>query len=245
MKRLPYSQQGLFMKAKFLIASILLIGSVALASDPPISFVHKYAVGDKDVYSIKMKMTASGGGMGEMNMSMTSTQVVKKVYDNGDADVENSTSDMVIDVAGQHISPPGGPSTTTRVTKFGAPVGAGKAAGRGPNMNFMRYTNYMGDGALSLNTPLKIDSVDPDNPKNSVHGTATLVGTENGLSKIVTSMDVRTADTGDTAMHIDSTSWLGENGKLNRSEAKITNLAMAAGSPMKIDAVELTMERKN
>jgi hypothetical protein len=233
------------MKAKLILATLLL-GSIALASDPPISFERHYVVGDKDVYGIKMKMTSSGGGTGEMNMSMTSTQIVAKVYDNGDADIENATSDLVIDVMGQHISPPTGKPTTVRMTKFGAPVGTdGKPTGRGPNMNFLRYASYQGEGGMTPGQVVKIDRVDPDNAKNTVHGTATLVSTDSGVSMITSSIDVTTADTGDKPMHIDATTWVGAGGKLSKSVAKITNLAMAAGSPMKIDAVELTMERKN
>ncbi len=219
------------------------MGSIALASDP-VSFLRNYKAGDKDVYGVNIKIGAS---VGEIGVTMTSTQTVKKVYENGDADLETAISDLSVDAMGQHIKPPQGEPTTSRVNKFGMPVGPAPAPAGGHrspfDMGFMKYTNVMGMDAMEIGKPVTIDQTDPNNAKSHVKGTATLVSTENGVSKITSSLDITTEQTGETPMHIESTVLVGAGGKMTRTEAKITHLPPTGG--MQIDTVDLTMERKS
>ncbi len=229
------------MKLKLFLAT-LAMGTLALAANQ-VSLERKYVVGETDTYAITMKMS----GAMSMDISMTNLQTVKKVYDNGDADIENVTSDMKMSMAGTTFpSPKNPPSTMMRMTKFGAPVNPPKSATgarRGMNMNFMKYTQMMA-GGLEVGKSITINETDPDDPKSTVKGTVTLVGTKDGISELKSSLDVTTAETGDKPMHVDSSSWVGAGGKINKTVAKITNLGPSVGGGQ-INAIDMTMERKS
>jgi len=227
------------MKAKLVFAALLL-GSIALAKDP-VSLARNWKAGDKDVYAMKIKLNSQ---MGEITIEGTSTQVVKKVYDNGDADIETTNSEMKFHGMGMDRDLPAGPASTMRLSKFGMPVGLkadGQKNPRGMNLSFMRYALATGEN-LEVGKAVAIDKTDAENPKNKVKGTYTLVSTDNSIYKITSSMDVSTEETGDTPMHIDATSLVAAGGKLNRTDAKITHLPATGG--MQLDSVEMTMERK-
>ena len=86
-----------------------------------------YKVGDVDAYHITMKME----GAMAMEIAMDSSQKVVSVYDNGDADVETTTSGGRMKGMGMERDLPTGPVQKMRITKFGTPVGGGPGA-KGP-----------------------------------------------------------------------------------------------------------------
>lgn len=218
------------MKAKLILATFAL-ATAAFAADP-VSFERTYHVGDKDVYSMNMSMS----GQMKMAIAMTSTQTVKKVYDNGDADIEVGTSDMTFN--GNAMPSTANRTTTMRMTKYGVPVGN---VGGGGGMNFARYANFYGNGGLELGKTVNIDTDDKENG-TKVHGTVLLEAQEGSLYRIVGHLDVTTKETGDQPIHVDSTSWVAAGGKLDHSTSKITNIHMAQAP---IDSIDLTMTRKS
>ena len=83
------------MKAKALIFAAL-IATTVYASQDSFKFFRTYKTGDKDAYSMEMKMQSPQ--LGELSMQMAMSQTVKKVYENGDADIETSIDSMVVNV---------------------------------------------------------------------------------------------------------------------------------------------------
>mgnify|MGYP003387917377 CR=1 FL=1 len=146
------------MKLKLLIAGIAL--AVAAMAQDTIDLTRIYKVGDVDKYKMDMKMV---GQMGEVTVALDMTQTIKKLYDNGDADIESQSGEVKIVAMGQNINQPGGPASTQRHNKLGQPVGV-KAKSQ---MDFMRFATFMGDGKGKVGDTIAVDYKDPENAKNT------------------------------------------------------------------------------
>src|SRR2546429_185820 len=110
------------MKAKLVLFTTLLAAG-AMAHQGTFQILHTYKEGEKDTY--KMNMDVTLGSMGDATVSMTLTQTIKKVYDNGDADIESKMADMHVLLGGNEVPNAGAdtPPSTQRFNKYGAPVG--------------------------------------------------------------------------------------------------------------------------
>ncbi|MBX7132355.1 MAG: hypothetical protein K1X67_06730 [Fimbriimonadaceae bacterium] len=221
------------MKLKLLIAGLAL-ATAAIAQDT-IDLTRLYKVGDVDKYKMDMKMV---GQMGEVTVSLDLTQTIKKLYDNGDADIESQSGEVKIVAMGQNMNQPGGPATTQRHNKLGQPVGV-KGGGQ---MDFMRFATFIGDGKAKVGETVTIDYKDAENPKNTAKGTVKIDSLENGVAKILIDLDVTSPNTGDKPMKMKMTNWYDVAAhKPNKMVGKITNLPQAGGMPM--DSVDITMTR--
>lgn len=223
------------MKFKLLIAAMVL-GVTAFAQDT-IDLTRIYKVGDADKYKMDMKMV---GQMGEVTISLDLTQTIKKVYDNGDADIESQSGEVKIVAMGQNINQPGGPASSQRHNKMGQPVGAGKAKGQ---MDFMRFATFIGEGKAKVGDTIAIDYKDPDNAKNTAKGSVKIDSVEAGVAKILVDLDVTTENTSaGKPMKMKMTSWYDvASHKPNKMVGKVTNLPETGG--MAMDSMDITMTR--
>lgn len=213
------------------------VGALAMlaAAQDTIKLGRTYAVGQKDSYKWSMTMK---GAMGEIVIDASMTQTIKKVYDNGDADIETNLTGMQIDAMGQKITPPSTPPTTQRMTRFGQPVGA-KAAGP---TGFMSFATLMAEGELKVGQEVTVDRTDPDKPKNKVKGTFKLESLESGVAKIVGDLQLWNEQTGDKPMKMNVTSWVAAaTGTADKVEGTITDLPIQQG--MALDQVTFSMTR--
>src|SRR5256885_714017 len=87
------------MKAKALIFALAL-SAAALAGQGTFRLTRSFKVGDTDIYKLHSTATMS---VGDADISMKIDQTVKKVYDNGEADIENGMSDFQVIFNGSEI----------------------------------------------------------------------------------------------------------------------------------------------
>lgn len=229
------------MKSRFLLIPL---ACAALASAAQDSFKHVRTLkeGDKDVYAMTIKMATQ---MGAMDMSMTISQLIKKLYPNGDADQESTITNMTVNMMGRTQNVPSQPAQTVRINKFGIPVNAAKAGGGRMNMNFLEYARAYGDTELKLNVPFKIDYADPNDAKNKVSGTVTLTALTDKQATIKGDMNVWTAQTGGEAIHVIMTSLVDRaSGKPDKVDSKVDKIPAAMTQGFQIDNMEITMTRK-
>ena len=215
------------------------MAAAAFAAQDAIKFVRTYKEGDKDSYKLSMQMSMQGGSA-DMTMKMTS--LVKKVYENGDADIESSVSDMKITFNGQTMSPPAQPPTTTKVNKSGMPVAGSTARGRGMSGDFLRYATFLGEKGIKVGETIDIDQAETADSKTRIKGTLKLESLEEGVAKLIGKFDIWTPEAGDKPMKVASTSWVDvSTAKPNKVEGTISNVS--AGPGMELDAIQFTMER--
>lgn len=227
------------MKSRFFLIA-LAFAAIASAQD---SFKHvrAYKEGDKDTYAMTMKMATQ---MGSMDMSMTISQLIKKIYPNGDADQETTVSGMTINMMGRTQNVPPQPPTTVRINKLGIPIAAAKTPGR-MNMNFLEYARAYGETELKLNVPFKIDYTDPNEAKNKVSGSVTLTALTDKQATIKGEMNVWTAQTGADSIHLVTTSLIDRaSGKADKVESKVDKIPASMTQGFQIDNMEITMTRK-
>lgn len=229
------------MKTRFLILP-LAISAIAMAAQDGFKNIRAWKEGEKDVTNMTMKMTT---GMGEMTISMTNTQTTKKVYENGDADVETLISNMKMNMMGSDREMPSSPATTTKYNKFGAPVAVAGTAARGMNFNFLDRARSFGDAELKLNVPYNIDWTDPKEPKSKVKGTATLIELTDTKATVKSDINVWTPESGTDSIHMISTSTVDRaTGKSDKFEATVDKMPAALTQGFQIDKMVISATRK-
>lgn len=205
-------------------------------------FERKYKAGESDAYAMSMAMET---GMGSIDVAMTMTQTIKKVYDNGDADIETSIGSMKINAMGNEMSPPAPPATTTRMNNRGVAVqasqgaaGGGRGAGgMGMLLNFSRF------GAIMTAGEMKVGVAVPFEDKESgSKGTVTLESLKDGVAILISKIEVSNPG-GGAPMVVDTRSWIdAASSKLDKLEGTIKN--PPGQDQMPIESMKITMARK-
>ena len=227
------------MRARILIGA-LVVGMVAFAAQD-VKLERKYKEGDKDTYKVSMQLTMNGG---TANVNLVSTLTVKKVYDNGEADVETVPGDLKIDFNGQTMTQPAPAAHTERFTKQGMPlVEKVKDKNRAQmNVAFMRYAVMLGEKGMRVGETIPVDYTDRLDSANKVKGTLKLESFEKGIAKLVSTCEAWTEDTGAKPMKMVYTIWFdADAGKLSKLVGTVSNVMGPQGLP--IDAVQISMER--
>jgi len=227
------------MKFKALIIGVALV-SVALAGQATIRLTRSFKVGDADAYKFHIIPTMA---LGDADVTMKINQTVKKVYDNGEADIENSMADFHVMFNGTEV-PAGNPdqTTTVHVDKHGMPTQMGK--GGMAKLQFVRFASAFFDRDLKEGDTIPIDFTDPANPKTSVKGSAQVASIANGEAKIVSDMKITDPDF-DTPANLHMVSFFDvATSKPNRVEGDVTNINIQPdeGAPP-ITAMKFVMER--
>jgi hypothetical protein len=226
------------MKAKALFLSLTLAAG-AFAGQDSVKLERSYKVDDVDTYRFQMKMT---GAMGDIGVSMNMTQTVKKVYENGDADIETLVKDMKVSVMGQEFTPPTGPAEVARYTRSGVPATASRG-GPGPGMDFMRYAWMMAGRELKVGETIPINVEPTAESKTRVGGTVKLESIANGVATVISALEV--APEGATKpLRMNTTAQMDvATMKPNRIEGKATDLPSMGGQMPEIQSMEFIMER--
>lgn len=227
---------------------LVAVAATAFAMQDEFQLLRKYKEGEKDSYKLSVAASMS---LGTVDMTMNMHQTTKKVYENGDADIETHLADMRISFAGQEMPPPTDamPAMVQKFDKFGRPVGqvqggGGMAGGMMSQMSFMRYAGFTGENPLKVGETTKIDVKDEKDGSHTT-GTVVLDKIDSGMAHITANLSVKNQQTGDTPMKIAMKSQVVvESGKLHRVEGDITNLP-DAGQGMSVDQVKMVMERSN
>lgn len=221
------------MKLKAIFLSLVL-GVTAFAGQDAFHIERKYVLNDADKFLMKMQLDSM---MGQIDLTMDIKETVKKLYDNGDADIESAVSNMVVNVQGQVQKVPAQAPTTIRYDKYGMPA-AGTKDSKG--MSFMRFGNVLGDKAIKVGETVTFDRADEKDPKTHAKGTVKLESLDAGVAKLIMSVD-QYSSASEKPMHIDGTSWIEATGKLKKLEGKVTGMPAAAGGA---SSATFVLERK-
>jgi len=169
-------------------------GSAGASAKPQaFTFGRTYKVGEIDSYAVKMEQST-----GNVVMSMTLTQEITKVYDNGDADMKETTSDMVMNIGGKQIQSPQTPPVTLRVDKNGAPQGGSQS---GMDGGFGAALSRITSG-ISVGQTVPYDYTNPGKAGTHDVGKITYVSAD-GSSKFHVVSDITDADKDTTHMEGD------------------------------------------
>jgi hypothetical protein len=234
------------MKTKALILGLGLVAA-AFAVQDAVKFERAYKVGDRDDY--RFSITASTM-MGDADIQMIMSQVVKKVHDNGEADIETTIGDMKLMFMGNEMPMPGGqtpPPTTSRVNKYGMPVGEQARGGGGGMMGMMGGGELMRLGTMMMDKPMTVgqtipfEQVDANNPRNKVVGTVLLESIKDGIAVVVTKSEIHNANSAQP-MKVDVRSQIEmATNKPKLVEGNVTGIPEQGG--MQIDGAKFRMER--
>ncbi len=233
----------MMMKFRTVGLLVVAVAATAFAVQDQFQLLRKYKEGERDSY--KMAVTATMA-LGAVDMTMNMHQTVKKVYENGDADIETQMADMRMSFGGQEMPAPteNMPAIVQKLDKMGRPVGQpqGQANPMMSQMSFMRYAGFTGDKALTVGTTIKVDEKDEKEGSHTT-GTILLEKIEGGNAFITADLQVKNKQTGDSPMKVVMKSQIvTETGKIHKVDGTITNLP-DSGQGMTVDEVKLTMER--
>lgn len=235
------------MKARFLVLGALL-AAFAVAQQA-YRFERKYVQGEKDVYDFKLSFEIP---QGSVNLSMAQTATVTKVHENGDADIETESRGLKALLNGQEMPIPGAQAnskTTTRFTKYGAPVSSGAPGAAGPrrgmgqNIAFAQFAAMTGEKPITVGETVQIDYVDPNDPKITAKGPVKLESVDAGIARLVSNLAITNSQTTVKPMKLTGTILVETaTSKLKRAEGTVSDIPSRGGfSPQ---TCQFTMERK-
>lgn len=228
---------------------LIAVAATAFAMQDEFLMTRKYKEGETDKYKLAVTATMA---IGQADINMLMNQTTKKVYENGDADIETQIAEMRMSFGGNELPMPNDqmPSMTQKFDKFGRPVGqpqtqgGGAGAGMMSQMSFMKYVGFTGDQPMKVGQEVKIDAKDEKDGSHTT-GTILLEKIENGMAFINATLSVKNKQTGDTPMKVAMKSQVKvENGKLAKVEGDITNLPPNEQG-MTVDSVKILMEKTN
>ncbi|MCZ7580213.1 MAG: hypothetical protein M5U21_05260 [Fimbriimonadaceae bacterium] len=199
--------------------------TVALAGQSTFKFERKYVEGEKEAFKLTLSMESN---FGSIDILMNQNAVVKKVYENGDADLETIISGMKVAMNGQEMPTPAQDVTMmTKVSKSGAILSAGGmsgGSGMGMNLGFMRFATAGMDKPLTVGQTYDIDYKDPANPKQSVKGTVKLESITEGKAKLLSKLALVTTE-GQPPMDVNMTTFVEvSSSKLIKLEGTASNV---------------------
>lgn len=220
--------------------------AVAFASQDPLTLARAYKEGEKDAY--QMQITANLA-IGTAEMSMNLTQTVKKVYENGDADIESLVSDMRLLFGGNEM-PTGqnapAPAQLQRFDKYGRLVPSEGASdqnrGMMAQMSFLRYAMFTTDKPMTPGTTVEVDEKD-EKAGTRAWGKITLERVEDGVATILSDLQMTTKQTGEKPIAMKFKSQVETaSSKLRKVTGDVTNLP-ANEQGMQIDSIQINVQR--
>ena len=213
--------------------------ALAFALQDTVRFERTYQIGESDDYNLKMAMTTE---LGEIEISLRQTQTVKKVFEDGSADIEFALKQLKVFALGQEHEQPNQPPKTVRMTKNGVPANfASTARSGGMNLAFARFTSVLPDKPLKVGEVVEVNFADTENMKSRVNGTIKLESLKDGVAKLLINLQIHTDGLAKPIKVAESSLLEVATSKLNRSEATISDLPSAPG--MDLQVIQLIIER--
>jgi hypothetical protein len=219
------------------ICGVLLFGKQASFSP-----ARTYVIGERDIYAMSLRMDTN-----EYSVSILGklSYEVKKLYENGDADLETKAYDMTINVLGQEMKQPGGDVRVIRYNKFGAPIERGIPKDRRQPI-FMNFLIFRPSADMKVGDKVTIDETIDGDVKTSVKGTAKLESIQDGIAKVSASISVMEPNL-KKPTRIESVGYFdAKTSKLNRSESKLEDVEpgeMPGMPPVKSITVVIERDR--
>jgi hypothetical protein len=225
-----------------MLISLIAAGALCLAQDV-FNPARTYVVGEKDVYGLSMRMQAEKY---EATIVGKQSYEVKKVFENGDAEVESKAYDLTFSVMGQEYKQPEGLPRVIRYNKFGAAIEKDVPKDQRQPI-FMSYLTYRAPAAMKLGETVRIAEKRDEDPNSEVKGTSKLESLKDGIAKVATNL-VITYGKGKKPTNIESIGYFdAKSSKLDRVECKLTGLDPAdlpGMPPLQSITVVIERERK-
>ena len=228
-----------------MIRSLLAFSAIVIAAgftaQDSFSPARTYAAGEKDLYDLSMRLST---GQYEVAILGKLSHEVKKVHENGEADIESKTYDITINVLGQEEKQPPSDPRTVRYTKFGVPMEKGVAKEKKQPI-FMNFLTYRPSVEMKVGETVKIDETLESDGKTKVKGTSKLLSINEGVAKIESDLSVQEGNKKPTRVqcigYFDA-----KTAKLNRSESKLTDVDPGdmPGMPP-IQSITVVIERRS
>ena len=223
------------MKAKAILLCLGLI-AIAFGAQDTIRFSRHLKEGDQDTYKLHVSGNMQAG---DLDFTMKMVQLVKKVYDNGDADLDTTTPDFHITMNGNEVPAPPIPEKTIKVDKNGVPKEAPEGAQS--RMEFMRYMAGFYDKDLKVGDTVTIDHTDPKDSKNKMTGTVKLDSVTDGVAKLLINVTTTSSDS-DTPSKIVATMYINvATSKMSKIDGTVDSMPIQPG--IVLSDVKITMER--
>jgi hypothetical protein len=217
------------MKAKALLLTCAL-AVAALAVQDPVQFSRTYKVGEKDVYKFKFSTSIQ---LGDAEGSSTLTHETMKVHENGDGEVQFTTSDLKILLNGGDVTDMVGggekSSRTVTMTKAGLPREAkGVPAGVMDAINVLiSMSTYLGEKPMKVGEPNPITVGGTKEMPAKATGTLTLKGVTAGVATLVYDLQISNHGMGDTTFKVKMTSLIdATTSKLNKVEGTAADVIL-------------------
>lgn len=223
-----------------MLATLIAAGALGLAQNA-FNPARTYTVGEKDVYGLSMRLVAEKYDatiVGKLSYE------VRKVYPNGEADVESKSYDLTFTVMGQEYKQPASLPRLLRYNRFGAAIEKDVPKDQRQPI-FMSYLTYRAPAEMKLGETVRIAEKRDEDPNSEVKGTAKLEALKDGVAKVASSLDI-TNTKGKKPTHIDSVGFFdAKSSKLDRVECRLTNLDPAdlPGMPP-LQSITVVIERE-
>jgi hypothetical protein len=201
----------------------------------------KYNVGDIDRYDVVVRADTSHG---ELLQSSKLTQKVVKVYENGEADIESSTSDVKASLGGISAMIGDGKISTAiaRFNKHGVPVVSGDVQG----VNTIYASQYALLGIESVKDIVlgKEFPIDEKKTGGSVKGRSKIVSIDGSTVNVLSNFTVTTA-ANQEPMKLRATSVLDySNSRILKFELEVLT-GLPKVSAFELNNFKITMTRLN
>ncbi len=221
------------MKTRNLLLAGFLCASAIGVSQNTITFAPHFTRGLVLRYKMDMSMT----GAMPMTMHMVVTESVVKTYPNGDADLSVVTSDGTFIMNGQSRPMPKTPAQTSRVDKFGKPVG-GKTSQMMGSMGFdpTSMSSMMPRRPLRAGETVPIHTVGKGGSR--VDGTLKVVSISNGAAKLLINSSVVMGKQGTMKMNMTATVGTADS-QMRKMDGVMTGLPGQPNSVMHITMVRI------
>jgi hypothetical protein len=170
-----------------LLLSVLFMSCLGSAAQDSVKLNRTFKVGDSERYNVALAMTMAGG---DATIDLVMKQTVKKVYDNGDADIETALSDIKVVIFGSPMAQPSEPPSVQRVSKLGTPVGLKTSKKAKAELDILKLAAVMLDRDLTIGQEVPVEIVDPKDAKSKMKGTAKVLSVKDGIAKVETKLDV-------------------------------------------------------
>jgi hypothetical protein len=224
------------MRLKAILLTIAM-GALALASQGGVKLERKYKEGEKDAYKMTMQMSLTGGL--KVDIRGNYSQTVKKVYENGEADVENAVTDIVANMMGTERKQQSAKPSTIRMSKYGTPVGDTEGS---QSATFMVYSATLGDREVKVGASYPVKYSDPNKPGQNAEGTITVESLANGVVTLATKMNLGQPSPA-KPMHMESKAVVDlDTGKPSKVEGTVSGAQFQGGGPV-VESMKFTFER--
>lgn len=216
--------------------------ATAWSAQDTLTLEKAYKANEKDVFNVAFQVTTA---MGQADIKMVLTYTVKKVYEEGSADIESQASALKVKFNDREmdLSNRPQPVSSVRYSKYGVPLETGSLSTGAMNTNFLRMANVIPDKPLKVGQPVEVDFKDPKDEKSTIKGTVTLESLKENVGVVVSKLDVSNAQTTTPMKFVMTSNVDATTKRLIKVNGTVSNLPVQNG--VAVTAVQFAMERKS